>query len=248
MSALGDDLRLARERAGISLHGLSERTKIREGLLDAIEHDDFARLPAGLLTRGFLRAYTREVGLEPESIVKRYKTEFKAPTPPHAGPQPRTDLDIHILARRIQIGLVAIVAVGIIAVLIYATRDGNLNPSLANVASTGDNSNGSGVTTSGEPVRRAVDAPASGPLTMTINPTRVVWVQAAADGRRVLYSLIHPNQPYVIEAAEQIELRVGDAGAFQFTIDGVRGRPLGVPGEVRVVRITRDNRLDFRAP
>src|SRR4029450_10388481 len=99
MSALGDDLRLARERVGMSLHGLSERTKIREGLLDAIEHDDFARLPAGLLARAFLRAYAREVGLDPESIVKRYKTEIAPPAPPHARPQPRTDLDIHILAR-----------------------------------------------------------------------------------------------------------------------------------------------------
>jgi len=256
MSALGEDLRLARERAGISLHGLSERTKIREGLLDAIEHDQFGRLPAGLLTRGFLRAYAREVGLEPESIVKRYNTEFGLPALDYARPQPRTPDEIRAIARRIQIGLAAIVAVGIIAFLVYLAnrRVADVPSPPASVASTDDSSTRPASAPAADTVQSAATrvgappspAPAPARLTLSINPTAAVWVDAMADGRRAVYSLVYPNEPRVIEAAEQIDLRVGDAGAFQYSIDGVRGRSLGVPGKVANVRITRGNRTDFQ--
>ena len=73
-------------------------------------------------------------------------------------------------------------------------------------------------------------------------------MQATADGRRILYSLIHPDQPQVIEASDELILLVGDAGAFRYTIDGVRGRPLGSARQVREVRITRDNRAEFQEP
>lgn len=258
MSALGEDLRLARERAGISLHGLSERTKIREGLLDAIEHDQFGRLPAGLLTRGFLRAYAREVGLEPESIVKRYNSEFATPAIAYARPQPRTPDEIRAIARRIQFGLAALVAVGIIAFLVYLTnrRVAAVPSPPASVASTEDSSTRPIPAPATDTVQPAANrvvappplAPPSGRLTLSINPTAAVWVEATADGRRAVYSLVYPNQPRVIEANEQIDLRVGDAGAFHYSIDGVRGRPLGVPGKVANARITRGNRADFQQP
>jgi hypothetical protein len=64
----------------------------------------------------------------------------------------------------------------------------------------------------------------------------------------VLYSLIGPDQPQVIRAEDRLVLRVGDAGAFQYTVDGVRGRSLGVSGEVREVQITKDNRVSFQEP
>lgn len=265
MSALGEDLRLARERAGISLHGLSERTKIREGLLDAIEHNQFGRLPAGLLTRGFLRAYAREVGLEPESIVKRYNTEVGPPALAYARPQPRTPDEIRTVARRIQFGLAALVAVGIIAFVIYVVdhRRVAVVPPPASVASTDDASTrpapapaadtvqpAANVVTPPAPAPSSASAPPlpSGRLTLSINPTAAVWVEATADGRRAVYSLVYPNEPRVVEANEQIDLRVGDAGAFQYSIDGVRGRSLGVPGKIANAHITRSNRADFHQP
>jgi hypothetical protein len=38
-----------------------------------------------------------------------------------------------------------------------------------------------------------------------------------------------------------ITLRVGDAGAVAYSINGATGRPLGRNGEVVTVRITNDN-------
>lgn len=41
-------------------------------------------------------------------------------------------------------------------------------------------------------------------------------------------------------------MRVGDAAAFAYSINGVRGRTLGGPGEVRDIRITSDNYTGFQ--
>jgi cytoskeletal protein RodZ len=69
---IGSELRQAREQRGVSLRELSERTNIRQAVLRAIEADDFNRLPRGVIMRGFLKLYAREVGLDPDEIGQRY--------------------------------------------------------------------------------------------------------------------------------------------------------------------------------
>ena len=73
---VGSELSHARERLVLSLTELASRTKISEATLLAIERNDLKALPGGIYTRGFLRAYAREVGCDPEEIVARYRTQF----------------------------------------------------------------------------------------------------------------------------------------------------------------------------
>src|SRR5262245_13838928 len=72
----GAELAQARERPGITIAELARRTKIGVDALKAIERCDVTALPGGLYTRGFLRAYAREVGLNPDEIVRRYREKF----------------------------------------------------------------------------------------------------------------------------------------------------------------------------
>src|SRR5262245_19342773 len=73
----GAELAQARERRGLSLTELSNRTKITVEALKAIERGDMDALPGGLYTRGFLRAFAHEVGCNPDDIVRRYREKFK---------------------------------------------------------------------------------------------------------------------------------------------------------------------------
>jgi cytoskeleton protein RodZ len=75
------ELAQARERRGFSLTELSQRTKITVEALKAIERGDMAALPGGLYTRGFLRSYAREVGCNPDDIVRRYRETFRETDP-----------------------------------------------------------------------------------------------------------------------------------------------------------------------
>jgi hypothetical protein len=83
-------------------------------------------------------------------------------------------------------------------------------------------------------------------LKIEIRPTRVMWVAAAADGKRVLYRLLKPGETVKLEATNEFWFRMGDAGAFEYSLNGVSGKPLGASGEVREVQITRDSLESFQ--
>ncbi len=67
----GAMLAAARVRAGLSLTDVAERSRVGVGYLEALEADDWEALPAPVYTRGFMRLYAREVGLDPEAVVAR---------------------------------------------------------------------------------------------------------------------------------------------------------------------------------
>jgi cytoskeleton protein RodZ len=79
---IGGDLRRARTARQLTLAEIADRTKINGSLLRAIEDNRFDRVPGGLFTRSYLRAYAREVQLDPESIVAQYRSQFETPAQP----------------------------------------------------------------------------------------------------------------------------------------------------------------------
>lgn len=88
---VGAALRDARERRGLSLDQLSHATKISVTILGAIESNRIDKLPGGIFTRGFLRAYAREVGLDPEDTIQRYLREREPVTDIVEVARPGTD-------------------------------------------------------------------------------------------------------------------------------------------------------------
>ncbi len=73
---VGRMLREARERRGLSLRQISNATKIAMMTLEALERNDIARLPGGIFSRSFVRAYALEVGLEPEVVIEQFMGQF----------------------------------------------------------------------------------------------------------------------------------------------------------------------------
>ena len=70
--SIGEKLRLAREARGIALREISEQTRISIRYLEAIETDDYRRLPGGIFNRSFIRAYAKFVGVEENSALEDY--------------------------------------------------------------------------------------------------------------------------------------------------------------------------------
>jgi cytoskeletal protein RodZ len=75
MSDFGERLRQARTAKGVSLHQIAASTKISVGVLDSLERGDLTRLPGGIFSRAFVRAYALEVGLDPEETVTEFLAE-----------------------------------------------------------------------------------------------------------------------------------------------------------------------------
>jgi cytoskeleton protein RodZ len=69
---VGMTLRDARVRLGLDVDECERRTRIRAGQLRALEEGRFDKLPEPAYTRGFVRAYARELGLDAERLVAEY--------------------------------------------------------------------------------------------------------------------------------------------------------------------------------
>jgi cytoskeleton protein RodZ len=69
---IGEKLRLARETRGIALRDISEQTRISMRYLEAIETDDYRRLPGGIFNRSFIRAYAKSVGYDEQQAMDEY--------------------------------------------------------------------------------------------------------------------------------------------------------------------------------
>jgi cytoskeleton protein RodZ len=61
-----------REMRGITLEEIAEATKIGTRSLRALEEQDFAKLPGGIFNKGFVRAYSRYLGIDEEQAVADY--------------------------------------------------------------------------------------------------------------------------------------------------------------------------------
>jgi cytoskeleton protein RodZ len=68
----GDKFRKTREIKEFSLDDVSSVTKINRRMLQAIEEEQFDQLPGGVFNRGFIRAYAKHLGLNPEDAVNDY--------------------------------------------------------------------------------------------------------------------------------------------------------------------------------
>jgi hypothetical protein len=70
--------------------------------------------------------------------------------------------------------------------------------------------------------------------------TAPCWVALTLDGERAVRRIMLPGEVERHRVSGTAVLRVGDTGAFTYTINGRPGRPLGPRGGVSTVRIGRD--------
>lgn len=266
---IGTTLRTARERHGLSIDQLARRTKISPTLLKAIEEDAFERLPRGIVGRGFLRAYAAEVGLDPEEIVREFLEQTAQHVPAARGRAPEEPVSQSspgVEAPRPERALVGyvLVAAALLLALVVFTRSQVTDSTPSAAAGTGEealgsaDSGGSIESTSGDvpPGADAVAAHNMQPVSadgtrirIEIAPQGPCWVEVTADGRLLVYRLMHAGERESFEVRQEVSIRAGDPAVFSFTINGQPGRPLGragVPGEVRLTLDTYEQFLAVR--
>jgi cytoskeleton protein RodZ len=81
MASIGETLRRERERRNMQLDQVSRELKISPRFLEAIEEENFDRLPAGVFAKSFVRQYARMLGLDEEEAANEVQ---RALTPPAA--------------------------------------------------------------------------------------------------------------------------------------------------------------------
>lgn len=260
MSEFGAQLKQARESRGISLRQIATSTKISTVALEALERGDLSKLPGGIFSRAFVRAYAIEVGLDPEEISKQFLVELVV----HASqinddevhPEVTAD-DRAFLERQRRAGFWLRVAVGVFVLLIIIVvmwwRMANGADAVA--------------TTSMVPPQPVVATPAvpppatteplvaetSGPsvaegqsaLWIEVATSASCWVQVTTDGTVVPARVFAAGDRQRFNATREIVLQVGNAGVVSWTVNGQPARALGAVGDVRTVTISSATASEF---
>lgn len=73
MIGIGRMLKEARLQKGFSLEEMHEKTHISLDYLQALEEEQFSKLPSPFYARGFLRAYARSLRVDPQVLLEKYE-------------------------------------------------------------------------------------------------------------------------------------------------------------------------------
>lgn len=238
---IGARLRDARETRGLTIDALSRATRVQPRILLAIERNDVASLPPRPYGRGFVRAYASEVGLDPDSTVRDFFSQFApADIEPPAEP-------IHVVAversnPKWRWPLGAIAAYAAIGVLVVVTgrwtMQGADNSDAVDAVGTAGSE--APVPARQSPPERKPVQPALAGVTVTLEARAPAWMSATVDGRRTVYRLLQTGETLTLDGTREVVIRTGDAGAVVWRINGRSGSAMGQPGEVRTVRVTPD--------
>jgi cytoskeleton protein RodZ len=272
---LGRKLRDARERKGISLREISSRTKIAVAVLDGLERDDIAKLPAGIFGRAFVRSFATEVGLDPEACLQEFTLQFRddLATVAHA-PSERIDENETLERKRLttrRVLATAALAAGAAGAGAYLWLPRFREPAAVTTQQTAPDAvvlNGAGAsaapkTPAAAPVREppagdggsppaAEERPAGSAspvdrMTVMLTVSRPCWVSAIADGQRQAGKVLRPGEERTLEARNDLALTFGDAGAVSMTINGAAARTIGKSGAVVTIRLNLANLENYLA-
>jgi cytoskeletal protein RodZ len=245
-------LRAVREQAGLTLEEISARTRIKVAFLEALERGRFEQLPGPFFTRAFLRTYARELHLSPDEIVQAYDgaaSQAGRGEVPGDGVHPSTPATLtdRELSERTLRALspprwrrwtVVPAALILLVTVVSLTRLGGNDATEPQAVGT------TGQIDSPEPLAVPVGPVAAAQpeqMSIEIRTTDPTWITATADGKRVIYRLFQPGDRVTVQARDELSFRLGNAGAFDYSINGMPGTPVGGPGDVREFTITREN-------
>ncbi len=268
-TGIGETLREAREERGLSLDDAATETRIRATHLAALEREEYERLGGDVYVRGFIRSYARAVGIDPERLLAEHSISA-VPGPVDNPPTPLGRGSIETPPRRGLSFVAAVAAVlAIVGLAIWGGgSDDRVDMDDDPLAGTETEQEPDD---EGEAAAPADPTPSPTPTPVDQSPSdddaddeeepgtstaqdrvtleivdREVWARALVNGNEAWQELLSPGSIKRFDAAGEIRLRLGDAGAVDLTVDG---RSLGAPGsdgEPVWVTIAPDNEVSVR--
>jgi cytoskeleton protein RodZ len=244
----------------VSLRQIANITRISVMSLEALERSDLSRLPGGIFTRAFVRAYAQEVGLDPDRTIQEFIAELPAETaaatahPAAMEDGEALESDRTAFTTAMKLIMVSLPIAGFMIYYGMHRPSPVRTPPPGSPATTGtDTPAASAAPRLETPVPAAAAAlpptqPAVSGLTLDMVTKADCFVSVTVDGERVFSGLMHAGDTRKVSAHDEISLSVGDAGAFAYVLNGKEGRPLGAPGEVVSKRITLADSKDYVTP
>ncbi|WP_461395438.1 helix-turn-helix domain-containing protein, partial [Deferrisoma sp.] len=219
----GERLRAAREAAGRSLDDLARTTRIRKAYLDALEKEDWGRIPKGVIGRGFVRVVAKELGADEGEFTALYRRARPDEAGEAAGGLPEPDWDVSLRGRRRK-GLPPLAWAAVLLIVLLAGAGwwlwgrGAPEPVASHVPARGEPAPAPPAPAEPPPIRESDSAPegvaetAPAPqaqppppepvaeparperLRLEITATEKAWVRVVADGGKPVDRVFRPGE------------------------------------------------------
>ncbi len=146
----GSRLRQARLSKGLEMSRVAAQLHLSDALIEALERDDYDSLPGPVFVRGYLRNYTRLLGMDPQRVLDEYERLAPADgggSPLTQKPNIGTDVESSHLLVRMVTWLMVILLIGLLVVwwqgrLSWPLNDGDPAQTSADAASPMDTAEG----------------------------------------------------------------------------------------------------------
>jgi cytoskeletal protein RodZ len=215
----------------IRLEQVAEETRIAISTLEAIENEDFNRLPPDVFLKGFLRAYAKVIGADPDEAVRRYEARCKLlqngaavdqePQGIRSGLQGRLWVALILLA-----GLVAATLLGY---QYWGQNREEVSPTAP--ALSADSAVRQPTAAAPPPPSEAVkrpQIPATPKYVLTVSAQEDSWIKVSIDQGTPLEHALKAGGQIKLEAQNGFNLLIGNAGGVRLSLDG---KPVQVPGK-----------------
>lgn len=121
-AAFGQQLMLAREKAGMTIEEAARAMNLKVRIVEALEDSDMDRLPPVTFVQGYIRSYAKLLGLSEEKILKEFEEEVPHPLEAELQPRPPSPDGANSQTPIIKLTslLVVVVAIGVLAYSVYS--------------------------------------------------------------------------------------------------------------------------------
>ncbi|MBZ5539784.1 MAG: helix-turn-helix domain-containing protein [Acidobacteriia bacterium] len=253
----GERLKREREMREVSLDEISAATRISNRYLQALESEEWSKLPGGVFARGFVRSIARYLGLDEDSLLAEFDLARSKEPPPQPyqtlAPTPQE------MPRWLPAAVAALVFLLLLVGAVYgwrrlsARRSAHTaavsvpvnSPSSASAAST-PAATAPPVTTpaaaaSLAPAEKkpAASAPADSSLDLSVSASAATRVRIVADGVVLLDGEMHSGDTLHFAANERFEVTAADSSAVLLELNGQAMPPIGTPGSSGTISLSR---------
>jgi cytoskeleton protein RodZ len=242
----GERLKRERELREVTLEEITQATRIGPRFLEALENEEWDKLPGGVFNRGFVRSIAHYLGLDEEAFLAEYDLAHAA----HADQQaqkyaqkiedriPQTPLWIPMA---IVLGIL-LLAAAVIFGGIYGWRRFVRHSTPKPVAIIDAPAATSPAMVSASPLQASnpPDAAVS-PLDLSVSASAMTRVRVQADGALLLDESVRPGENRHFAAKTEFVVSAADSSAVLLELNGEAMPPVGAPGTSGTITLTRKN-------
>ncbi|MGK7876246.1 MAG: helix-turn-helix domain-containing protein [Xenococcaceae cyanobacterium] len=249
LKEIGTHLRQRRLELSIPLEQIASSTKIRLGLLRALEDGQVDQLPEPVYLKGLIRRYGKALQIDGSALVKTFAQSSDSASSVASETAPQELSPNRILWRTTGLGfyvLYLLLLVGALCGLFYFLNPPPAEEQLADELVTKEPSppvvdsppsTSTSPKTSTSPTPQALEEPA--PLSVTVSLEGSSWLTVTIDGQTSYEGILTKGTQRTWKAKKQLSIRAGNAGAVSLSINQEPPQLLGRPGEVKEVNLTQ---------